>query len=189
MSRLIVCLTGMPGAGKSTIAAGLRARGFPVVTLGDEVRAEARRRNLEPTAENLGVLMMKLRRDAGPGAIASLILPRIRDAGPGTVIVDGIRSGAEIDVLRGSGTVRVLSVHASVDTRFQFLKNRGRSDDPKAERSFRERDLREMKVGISAPIALADEAISNNHVDIDLLVESAFRVVSLWEGRNGGSGE
>ena len=50
--RLIVCLTGMPGAGKSTIAGGLRERGgHTLVNMGDAVRAEAARRGLEPTSD------------------------------------------------------------------------------------------------------------------------------------------
>ncbi|MEK6944050.1 MAG: AAA family ATPase, partial [Thermoproteota archaeon] len=56
MSKLIVCLTGMPGAGKSTIANGLKSKGFDVINMGDAVRAEAKKRNLEPTGGNLGKL-------------------------------------------------------------------------------------------------------------------------------------
>ncbi|MBI2006050.1 MAG: AAA family ATPase, partial [Nitrosopumilales archaeon] len=61
MSKLIVCLTGMPGAGKSTIANGLKSKGFDVINMGDAVRAEAKKRNLEPTGKNLGKLMLELR--------------------------------------------------------------------------------------------------------------------------------
>ena len=79
MPKLIVCLTGMPGAGKSTIADGLQARGYEVANMGNAVRAEARRRNLEPTGENLGSLMLELRERDGPGAVAMLIAPQIRE--------------------------------------------------------------------------------------------------------------
>jgi len=40
-----VCLTGMPGAGKSTVAAVLKEKGFSVIIMGDIVRKEAVRRN------------------------------------------------------------------------------------------------------------------------------------------------
>ena len=39
--RLIVCLTGMPGAGKSTVAIVLKEKGFSVIIMGDIVREEA----------------------------------------------------------------------------------------------------------------------------------------------------
>ena len=56
MPKLIVCLTGMPGAGKSTICSGLEKKGFTTINMGDAVRAEAKRRNLDPTGQNLGKL-------------------------------------------------------------------------------------------------------------------------------------
>ena len=42
MTKLIVCLTGMPGSGKSTIVFALKARGLEALNLGDGVRAEAK---------------------------------------------------------------------------------------------------------------------------------------------------
>ena len=181
MSKLIVCLTGMPGAGKSTIANGLKNKGFEVINMGDAVRAEAERRNLEPTGSNLGKLMLELREKNGPGAVAELIQDHIKNSNHDIIIIDGIRSNAEIKVLRNLGTVKLLSIHASTNTRFNFLTNRARSDDPKSKENFDERDEREIGVGISNPIALADESISNNNLTIDQLIEFAFKIISSWK--------
>ncbi len=52
----------MPGAGKSTIANGLKSKNFKIIKMGDSVRDEAKKRNLEPTGENLGKLMLELRK-------------------------------------------------------------------------------------------------------------------------------
>ena len=38
--RFFVCLTGMPGAGKSSVADSLKERGFYVISMGDVVREE-----------------------------------------------------------------------------------------------------------------------------------------------------
>jgi len=59
LSKLLVCLTGMPGAGKSTIADGLKSKGYEIINLGNAVREEAKKRNLDPTRENLGKLMLE----------------------------------------------------------------------------------------------------------------------------------
>jgi len=48
-SLIVIGVTGMPGAGKDTVRDIVREYGFPVVVMGDEVRAEAARRGLEPT--------------------------------------------------------------------------------------------------------------------------------------------
>jgi len=51
----------MPGAGKSTIAEGLKPKGYDIINMGNAVREEATKRNLELTRSNLGKLMLELR--------------------------------------------------------------------------------------------------------------------------------
>lgn len=180
MPKLIVCLTGMPGAGKSTIAAGLQKSGYESINMGDAVRAEAKKRNLEPTGQNLGKLMLELREKNGQGAVAELIKDQIARSKSDVVVIDGVRSNAEIEVLKKIATVRLLSIHASTDTRFNFLNVRNRSDDPQDRGMFDERDNREIGVGISASIALADETISNNNLTIEQLIDTAYNTIQKW---------
>jgi len=181
LSKLIVCLTGMPGAGKSTIANGLKSKGYEIINMGDAVREEAKKRNIEPSGQNLGKIMLELREKNGPGAVAELIQNKIKNSSSNVIVIDGIRSNEEIQVLRKFGTVKLLSVHASTDTRYSFLIERGRSDDPQTRDNFDERDVREIKVGISTPIALADESISNNDLSIDELIEHAYKIIQGWQ--------
>ena len=171
----------MPGAGKSTIAKGLKSKNYEIINMGDAVREEAKTRNLEPTGQNLGKLMLELREKNGPGAIAELILDKIKNSNSNVIVIDGIRSDEEIQVLRKIGIVKLLSIHASTDTRYSFLNDRGRSDDPKNRENFDERDTREIGVGISTPIALADESISNNNLTIDELIENAYKIIQGWQ--------
>lgn len=180
LSKLIVCLTGMPGAGKSTIASGLKEKGFAVFNMGDAVRAEAKRRNLEPSGKNLGKLMLELREKNGPGIVAELTTPNITNSSSNTIIIDGIRSNHEIDVFKKIGTVKLLLIEASTDTRFNFLHERGRSDDPKTRELFNERDKREIGVGLSNSIASADETISNNNLTKEELIEKAYKTIQSW---------
>lgn len=181
LSKLIVCLTGMPGAGKSTIANGLKAKGFEIINMGDAVREEAKKRNIDPTGQNLGKLMLELREKNGPGAVAELIRDKIKNSDSNVIVIDGVRSNEEITILRKMGNVKLLSIHASTDTRYSFLSDRGRSDDPQNRENFNERDTREISVGISTPIALADESLSNNNLTIDELIEHAYKIIQGWQ--------
>jgi dephospho-CoA kinase len=179
--KIIVCLTGMPGAGKSTIASSLKEKGFPVITMGDAVREEAKRQNLEPTDCNLGTLMLKLRTELGPGAIAHLILRKMaKDTNHKIVIIDGIRSMPEVDILKSVGYVKLLAIHASTNTRFIYTKERARFDSPSSIQDFVVRDKRELTVGISEAIALADETLSNNELTVEELKEKAFEIIQKW---------
>ncbi len=181
MAGLIVCLTGMPGAGKSTIANGLKSKGYKIVNLGDAVRREAKRRNLEPTGGNLGRLMLELRRQNGPDAVVQLARPQIDDSDSDVIIVDGIRSNEEIQSLKKICDVKIISIHASTDTRYDFLAKRARPDDPRDKENFDKRDSRELGVGISASIALADESISNNNMTVQELVDRTASIIQRWE--------
>jgi len=180
MVKLIVCLTGMPGAGKSTIAEGLKPKGYDVINMGNAVREEAKNRNLEPTRDNLGKLMLDLREKNGPGAVAELVKSKIDSSTADVILIDGVRSNSEIEVLRKFGIVKLLAIHASTDTRFDFLQKRGRSDDPQTKEHFEERDNRELGVGISNSIALSDYAISNIGLTKDELIETAFKIIQSW---------
>ncbi len=180
MRKIIVCLTGMPGAGKSTIADGLRLRGYAAVSMGDAVREEARKRDLEPTRANLGRIMLELRETNGPGAVADLVGRGIARSASGVVLVDGVRSNDEVRSLSKFGSPRVLAVHASTDTRFEYLQARGRPDDPQTRTHFEERDAREMSVGIGDSIALSDYALSNTGLTRRELVDAASSVIDGW---------
>ena len=170
----------MPGAGKSTIAEGLKPKGYDVINMGNAVRDEAKKRNVEPTRTNLGKLMLELREKNGPGAVAELIKSQIESSSSNVILIDGIRSNEEIKVLRKFGTVKLFAIHASTDTRFEFLQKRGRSDDPQTKEHFEERDNRELGVGISNSIALSDDAISNTGLTKEELLQTAHKIIQGW---------
>jgi len=170
----------MPGSGKSTIVSALKARGLEALNLGDGVRAEAKKRNLEPTGENLGNLMLELRDKNGPGAVANLLTEQIKNSQSEVIVIDGVRSTAEIEVLKNVGSVKLLSIEAAADTRYKFLSSRGRSDDPATKEKFEERDNRELGVGIGESIAMADETIVNSNITLDELTERAYKVIEKW---------
>lgn len=174
----------MPGAGKSSVACFLKEKGFTVVTMGDVIREEAKRQGLEPTDVNLGKMMLKLRQDLGPGAVGQIVLQKLarddNNNNSSNVVVDGIRSVAEVEVLKKVGHVRLLAIHASQDTRFKHLRERGRADAPSDNDEFSGRDKRELSVGVSEAIALANEMISNNDLTLEQLKLRAYSIVKEW---------
>ncbi len=176
----IVAVTGMPGAGKSTAAKGLVAAGWRRVVMGDVVREETRRRGLEPDAKNTGEVMQDLRKKHGEAAVAELCLKSVRESGADRVVVDGIRSMAEVEEFRRSAEVMLVAVHASPGRRFALLKERGRSDDPLTYEMFRKRDERELGVGIGTAIAMADEVVSNERNSPEGLSGQMTAIVERW---------
>ncbi|MGI0079956.1 MAG: AAA family ATPase [Nitrososphaerales archaeon] len=162
-TRLVICITGMPGAGKSTISEVAQDLGFEVFRMGDDVRMETERRKLEPSDENLGAIMLELRQKHGPVAIASLSKERIeRESKSRFVLIDGVRNMNEFQEFKKLGSALLIAVHASPQRRYHFLKVRGRSDSPSNWQSFEARDRRELSVGVGETIALADDIVPND---------------------------
>lgn len=161
-NKVVVGLAGMPGAGKGVFRKTVKKYGYPVVIMGDEIRAEVKRRNLKPTPQNLGLVMLNLRQLDGPAAIAKRCIPKIINTSKKIVVVDGIRSLVEVDEFKKHFSNFIqFAIHASPEIRYKRLFRRKRSDDPKNWKTFMERDLRELGIGMGSVISLADYMIIN----------------------------
>ncbi len=160
--NVVVGIAGMPGAGKGVFRRTVQRMGYPVVIMGDEVREEVKRRNLQPTPQNLGKTMLSLRELEGPAAIAKRCIPKLRNQPHRTVVIDGIRSLVEVDEFKKQFPRFILvAIHASPKTRYRRLFRRRRSDDPPDWKTFMERDLRELGIGMGSVISVADYLIVN----------------------------
>jgi dephospho-CoA kinase len=161
--KLVVGIAGMPGAGKSLVVRVARADGYEPVVMGDVIREEAQRRNLEPNPENIGKIMLDLRATEGKSVVARRCISKIEDATRHRVVVDGIRSLDEVEELRKHfHRFSLLAVCASPETRFRRLYRRARSDDAENWAVFQERDARELSVGLGNAIAMAEYTLVND---------------------------
>jgi dephospho-CoA kinase len=173
--KKVIAISGMPGSGKGAAADTARELGFKVLVLGDVIREETERRGLQPTPENMGIVMLQVRANEGPAVVAKRMVPRIEAIPSSTVIVEGVRSPDELVELRSKYEVATVAIHSSPKTRFQRLLSRNRTDDPHNLATFNERDTRELSVGLGDVIALADVVLVNEGTIEEL--QAAFREV------------
>jgi len=171
--KLVIAVSGMPGAGKGVATQVAKQIGLPVLVLGDVIREETDRRGLEPTPKNIGNVMLQVRANEGPAVVAKRLLPKVEASTSPSIIVEGVRSLDEVAELRSKFEVLTVAIHASPRTRFQRLLSRNRSDDPQTWEVFCERDDRELKVGLGYVIALADRVLVNERTISEL--QSTFK--------------
>ena len=183
--KIIVGLAGMPGSGKSLVVETAQQKGYAVVVMGDVVREETRKRGLELNPKNIGKVMLELRKTSGKGVIAEKCIPRIEQEENDKVIIDGLRSLHEVDVFKARfPKFNLVAVHASPEKRFNRLYRRRRSDDPDGWELFRERDMRELMVGLGNAIAMAEYLTinENSRDDTRARVEGILRrVEERWK--------
>ena len=161
--KIVIGLAGMPGSGKSLVVETAKELGYSIVVMGDVIREETTKLGLDLTPANVGKVMLQLRADGGNTVVAQKCIPKIEAQASGKVLIDGLRSLYEVDAFKAHfKNFTLLAVHASPETRFNRLSNRHRSDDPCGWEVFRERDMRELTVGLGNVIALSELMVIND---------------------------
>jgi dephospho-CoA kinase len=159
----VVATTGMPGSGKSLAIEVAEEIGYEVVSMGDIVREETRKRGLPAEPESFGKVASEVREEHGPGAWAQPTAERVRSLDADGVLVDGLRNIEELEILREEleDDVLVVAMLASPATRYARMKERGRAEDGETEEELHERDLRELGYGLGDVVAMADVYVDN----------------------------
>lgn len=170
--KVVVGIAGMPGSGKGVFRRVVQRMGYPVVVMGDVIREEVKRRNLKQTPENLGKTMLSLRELYGSAAVAKQCIPKLQNTQSRIVVVDGIRSLAEVEEFKKHfPSFIIVAINASPETRYRRLSQRKRSDDPSNWETFMERDQRELGIGMGDVIAAADHTLINEGTSAQLRTE------------------
>ena len=157
----VMGISGLPGSGKGLVSDMATAKGAIIVSMGDIIRQEAKKRG-ETTKET----SQNLRREHGKYIVAELTIKEIKriiDEGfESSIIVDGIRSPYEVNLFKESfEDFIVISVFANQKLRFERIKSRKRDDDTTDFNTFVERDQRELGFGIGDVISLSEKIIIN----------------------------
>jgi len=160
----VVAVCGMPGSGKGEFAAMLVSAGVPVVSMGDMIRAEVRRRGLEEAPNVFGEVAASLRAAHGADVLAVRLCDRVDELltlHP-LVLIEGLRGTAEQAVFssRWGDNYRTVAIVADADTRFQRIQQRGRSEDGDRA-AFEARNQRETGWGLDLLIEQADDTLEN----------------------------
>ena len=157
----IMGISGLPGSGKSLVSDVAIERGAIIVSMGDIIREEAKKRgeSTKDTAKNL-------RAEFGQYIVSELTIKKIKqlqDEGvENSIIVEGIRSHHEVEMFKESfDNFIILSIFANPSLRFERLKKRMREDDSQEYAGFRARDEAELGFGIGNVISLSDKMIIN----------------------------
>lgn len=184
-------MVGMPGAGKSEVADEFIKHGYQYIRFGQITLDEVKKRGLAPTEENERPIREELRKQYGPGAFATLNIPKFDEALKiGNVVGDGLYSWSEYKILKDKykENLIVIAVYAPPKLRHERLANRaGRhGDDPKLKyrsstlESAKARDFAEIEnIEKGGPIAMADYTIINIGTLDKLRAQAEKIIVSL----------
>ena len=176
-----VAITGLPGSGKSILSKQAERHNWKVLTMGDVVRDEIDSRGLEHNPETTGQVALDLRREFGETIIVDRLAKHVllHLSENFNVLIDGIRSPKEITQftkLIGSRPI-VVGVKADENTRYQRLLLRNRAEDGHLK-NLKDRDLREIKLGVIDVISIADFLWINEYPNIEDAEKDALLILS-----------
>ena len=163
----VIAICGLPGSGKTTAIEAIEDLGI-VVSMGDVVRNEVRKRKLEFSGVTIGRIAKELREKGGPAVIAKKCVELIKELNAEIIFVDGVRSLFEVNVFRKIWKFPIIAIIVDEKKRFNHLFERGRSDDPRSSGDLKERDEREIQFGLDKVLDTADYIIPNNSTIEDL---------------------
>ncbi len=173
---LIICVTGMPGSGKTLVTGILKGYVDAVISMGDIVRREALKHGINLNSKSIMEFARNIRRVKGANVIAMEVVKEVLERDVKLVVVDGVRSLDEVNTFKEIGDTYVIAVHSSPKTRFNRLLSRGREGDPRNWEEFVGRDLAELELGLGSVIALADSIVINEDVGIDELTSQVINI-------------
>lgn len=157
----VMGISGMPGSGKGLVSDMASERGAIIVSMGDIVREEAKKRG-----ESSKETARKLREEFGQYVVSERTIEKIKklseEDNDKLFIVEGIRSHHEVEMFKENfENFFILSIFANPQLRFERLVERQREDDSTDYKEFQKRDEQELGFGIGNVISLSDRLIIN----------------------------
>ncbi|MBY9008250.1 MAG: AAA family ATPase [Candidatus Lokiarchaeota archaeon] len=177
---IVIGFCGLPGSGKSTVLKAIVDLGV-IITMGDVIRNEAKRRNIDPSDEHLGKIALELRKKYGTGIIAEKCVNLIKELGIEVCFIDGLRSMTEVEVFRKYWKFPLIATIVDENVRYERLSNRKRPDDPNSVSEIRDRDHREIIFGLNEVIENANYKINNNLSEVDVQKETRALILKIIE--------
>lgn len=172
---IVIGLTGMPAAGKSTTAGILFCWGVKRYNISDIITRELQIKNLPLTGEYYEKIASKLRKGHGDAYFAEEICKQIKmDRNTAEIIcVDGIRTHTELEIFkREFDTFILVALWAPYNIRLQrALRPVPHVVNILSPEDFAARDKRNIELGVGTSVALADILILNDIDGFDTLEE------------------
>jgi dephospho-CoA kinase len=157
-------VVGMCGSGKSSVAAHLKGRGWPVVRFGDITMRELERRGLPVSEANERLVREELRARHGMDAYAQMLLPEIREhLSRGPLVLDGLYSWSEYKYLLTRLRERLVVLSVTAPRPLRYARLAARPVRPLSSEEALSRDMAEIEtLEKGGPVAMADYTIVNS---------------------------
>lgn len=162
MGKLVLCIAGMPGSGK-TLAAKIIKKKFNafIVSSGDIIREEIKRRGLKYTKEN-DEKISRWFHSGREDMLASRICEKLKKSKRRIVVSEGPRNPGEPNHIEECLGIKPIIIALAADFKTRYKRELKRKRFGKETKKYLlERDRRELSYGLGRLLMKADYKISN----------------------------
>ena len=176
LKSLTVGVVGENGSGKTSVCNILKQKQFNIISLSDIVRKQATLLNRDHSRDSLTKTANELKEAEGKAvlAIKSVALADMlqEDADYKRTVFDSIRNKDEVEYLKSRG-IFLIGIKASIETRYNRIKERQRESDHIDFETFKEQCEREYEgkssgQNIKEALSACDEIITNDSTEEEL---------------------
>lgn len=163
MENKLIAVVGMCGSGKSVACDLLEKKGYQKVYFGGVIYDKMNEEGIVITPDSQKEFRENLRNNLGMGAVAILLLPKIKELIKiGNVVLDGLYSWDEYKILiKEFPNLKLVGV--ITDKKLRYERIGSRKDRPFSREDAIKRDIAEIENSDKGgPIAYADYFIYNN---------------------------
>lgn len=172
---MLICLTGLPGSGKTVSAKIFKVNGFKVIGMSLGIKQLMKKQKIEINNKNLRNFSNELRKKYGNEIVARLTVEKAKtllkkgEKQEVKLLIDGIRSLQEIEYFKKLfKKIYVIAIISNQKIRYNRISKRARKDDTKSYKDFLWRENKELKWGLEETIESADILIFNNSTKKEL---------------------
>jgi len=173
---MILGIVGLIGSGKDTAADYISKKyGYEKVSFRDIVHEVVAEKRLEPTRENMQKVARECRDKYGEDFFSKKVLEKgkaLIKKGK-NVLFKEMRTAGDVQLLRDEfgKKMKVIVIEAGERTRFDRMKKRGRTGDPKTFEDFSRQQKKEEELRFTDSLKFADIGVDNNGTKKELCLE------------------
>ncbi len=179
---LVIGIVGRKGSGKGEVAGILSNNGFELVEMGDILRGMMTARGIEVNEINVRKFVIDIRKEEGENVIAKETIKHVEESPAARKAIIGLRTPRELSFFRGRiPNFKTVAIIADDSTRFDRMRRRGKTDDPKTMEEFMAyKDGPEARFEIQEIIDGSDYKLFNTGT-LEELRGDVKRLISLLE--------